>query len=598
MRDALTSLAPHPRLFLAEASLQQLRSDSRKDETLQRFADQIVRNAEELLDANELRYQKRGPRLLHVSRECLLRVQTLGIAWRWSGEERFATRCRRDLMSVCGFADWNPSHFLDVAEMTHAVALGYDWLLPILPDAERVALRDAIVAKGLHPGLDCYRGKRAWWTKSAFNWNQVCNSGLLIGALAIAEHEPKLAEQIVASAVASLPIALASYEPDGAWMEGPAYWGYATHYTAYGLDALRTALGTDFGLSKRQGLQRAAWFPIYTAGPTGMFFNFADSREKSKRSPMPCVFWLARTYDENAFAAAEHDLLMSGKVRPMHLAWYEPPTAAPKSPKQTSTQKPRRRTAELARKFDGDVPVIVFRSEWDQPDALFLAIKGGYNNVNHGHLDLGSFVLDALGVRWAVDLGSDDYNLPGYWRGGRNGKRWSYYRLGSHSHNVVTLDSQQQDPLGRAKVTAFSAERSHVVMDLHSAWPAANRARRGVQMVDRSVLVQDEFLLEAASELIWGMTTRAGATVIDAGNTVRLRQDGKELLVRALAPKGAVWRTRSAERDPPEKRNQGVTRLELVVNARAGEIRIAVQLTPAWPEGSAPPPELRPLSDW
>ena len=35
-----------------------------------------------------------------------------------------------DLMTVSGpvFPDWNPKEFLDTAEMTHAVAIGYDWL--------------------------------------------------------------------------------------------------------------------------------------------------------------------------------------------------------------------------------------------------------------------------------------------------------------------------------------------------------------------------------------------------------------------------------------------------------------------------------------
>ena len=88
----------------------------------------------------------------------------------------------------------------------------------------------------------------------------------------------------------------------------------------------------------------------------------------------------------------------------------------------------------------------MFRSAWDDPAALFVGVKAGYNQVNHGHLDLGNFELDALGERWARDIGSDDYNLPGYWSGGRGGKRWSYYRLGSESHNVCMLGGAQQDP--------------------------------------------------------------------------------------------------------------------------------------------------------
>ena len=84
-----------------------------------------------------------------VSRECLRRIQALTLAFRWTGDERFAARAVQDLRSVAAFADWNPSHFLDTAEMTHATALGYDWLQGFLSDADRATIREAIVKKGL-----------------------------------------------------------------------------------------------------------------------------------------------------------------------------------------------------------------------------------------------------------------------------------------------------------------------------------------------------------------------------------------------------------------------------------------------------------------
>ena len=46
--------------------------------------------------------------------------------------------------------------------------------------------------------------------------------------------------------------------------------------------------------------------------------------------------------------------------------------------------------------------------------SFFLFCQGGKNGCTHGHLDLGSFVLDALGERWSMDFGGDDYALPGY----------------------------------------------------------------------------------------------------------------------------------------------------------------------------------------
>ena len=90
---------------------------------------------------------------------------------------------------------------------------------------------------------------------------------------------------------------------------------------------------------------------------------------------------------------------------------------------------------------------------------FFVGFKGGDNKVNHSHLDLGTFVLDALGQAWALDLGSDDYNLPGYF----GKQRWNYYRLRTEGHNTLTIEGENQNPEARAHLLAFHSdpERAH-----------------------------------------------------------------------------------------------------------------------------------------
>ncbi len=120
-------------------------------------------------------------------------------------------------------------------------------------------MREAIVEKGLKPGLTVYNSWTAWagynWPAKIDNWNIVCNSGLALGALAVADEEPKIAGEILARGIASVPKALKQSAPDGGWGEGPMYWEYATLYEAMYLIA-GTACGTDFGLGdigRRQG---------------------------------------------------------------------------------------------------------------------------------------------------------------------------------------------------------------------------------------------------------------------------------------------------------------------------------------------------------
>jgi len=578
-----------PRLMLEDAELEKLKQQYAGDKVLQGCVDYVLGNADFYSRKSVLTYDKIGPRLLRVSRECLRRIYTLGLAWRWTGREKYARAATENLLAVCEFPDWNPSHFLDTAEMSHAVGVGYDWLYSYFDTRTRESIKAGLIKNGLEPGLCAY--EKHWWPESEHNWNQVCNGGLIIGALAIADSDPKYAEKIIPLAVQSLPLALKSYEPDGAWGEGPAYWNYATSYTSYALTALDTALGKDFGLSNAPALSKTGLFPIYTTGPTGLFLNFADSKERNSRKPMPCMFWLARRYNNPLFAEAERAVLAQYAAGPEHIIWYQP----------TSRDKPC--PEQLDYHFRGPVEVALFRSAWGDPNALFVGVKAGYNQVNHGHLDLGNFELDALGVRWARDLGSDNYNLPGYWDKKKGGRRWSYYRMRSASHNVPMLGGKDQDEFAEAKFIKCETADSYafVLVDLTSAYKKfASKSTRGVAMLQdrRAVLVQDEFQLEKPCELAWGMTTDAEIT-IEEKTVARLALLGKQLIARLLSPAGAEFTIASSEQKPPEKPNMGVKRLVVRLPQTSGNVRVTVLLSPVWEaDNFVRATELKPLMEW
>jgi len=582
----------HPRLMLKDADLMRLKERCKSDRILQKCIADVIKDARACLSKGPLVHKKIGPRLLHVSRDCLRRTYSLGLAYRWTGEKKYADKAVENLLAVCAFKDWNPSHFLDTAEMSHAVGIGYDWLYAYIDPATRDKIKAGLIKNGMEAGLAAYR-KNSWWSRSAYNWNQVCNGGLLAGALAIADTDPKYARAIVPAAIKSLPRAIKSYGPDGAWAEGPGYWHYATRYTCYALAALDSALGTDFGLSKIKGLSEAGMAPVYTAGPGGLYLNFADSGTRASRRPMGCMFYLARKFNRTDISDAEHAEIASGSARPAHVMWYTPPSG------KTASR-------DLDYLFRGPGPIAIFRSAWGDPNALFVGIKAGYNQVNHGHLDLGSFELDALGVRWARDLGSDNYNLPGYWDGRRAaGRRWKYYRLNSLSHSVPLINNQNQAHDAVAKIVKFEASKDtpFVIIDMTSAYKkSASKVMRGLKLVceRKSVLIQDEFQFtgDKPAELTWAMTTDAKVD-ITSRTAAKLTINGKKMWARILSPKGAEFAVESAERKRPQRTNKGVVRLLARVKDAKGSVRVAVQLSPIWDESKGTPPaKIIPLSKW
>ena len=247
--------------------------------------------------------------------------------------------------------------------------------------------------------------------------------------------------------------------------------------------------------------------------------------------------------------------------------------------------------------------MALLRSAWGDADALWVAVKAGDNQVNHGHLDLGGFELDALGVRWARDLGSDDYNMPGYWEGKGGGRRWTYYRMRSISHSVPLLDGADQDPLATARLTAFhsAADRGHAVVDLTKAYqPAAAKVARGVALLAgrTAVLVQDEFDLPQPAEVAWGMTTDA-AIEVQAGGRAVLTLKGRRLAARIVEPAAAAFSVESARQAAPQKTNEGVSRLVVRLPGRQGPVCVAVLLAPADAmDAAAASVKLVPLDDW
>jgi hypothetical protein len=307
--DILVTLRQaHPRLYATADQFASVQRLAESNPLVRRWYTQLEEQAGRMLQEPPAEHKLVGPRLLSQSRAALRRISTLTGLYRLDGDRTKAERARREMLTAAAFPDWNPSHFLDVAEMTNALAIGYDWLHELLSAEDRAVIRKAIVDQGLRPGLQVYR-KGTGWPRAIHNWNQVCNGGLLAGALAIADEEPELAREIVTHARQSIVLAMRSFEPDGGWAEGPGYWAYATSYNVFALAALQSALGTDFDLRKMPGFAQTGDFRIHSVCPLGRTFNYADAGDGAGSAPQ--MLWLARAFDRPLYAQHESGLAMN-----------------------------------------------------------------------------------------------------------------------------------------------------------------------------------------------------------------------------------------------------------------------------------------------
>lgn len=589
----------HPRLHATKEEFAALKDKIAGDETLKSWYDETIKRTDAILTEEPSIYIiPDGLRLLSTSRRVLGRILNLGFAYRMTGDAKYAERAWKELEACSKFPDWNPKHFLDVGEMTNAFAIGYDWMFDYWNKDQKNILKSAIIEKGLNRAMMAYEGRavqnHSWWIRVEHNWNQVCNGGIGMGALAIADEEPKLAEFILRQVINNLPYAMIHFGPDGAWNEGPGYWGYSTQYNVSILSGLNSALGTDFGLSNIDGFSKTGLFPLYLTGPIRRSFNYSDAGDGPTGGSQ--MFWFAKKFNLPAAAAYQKNGSRAGG--PLDIIWY--PSELMK------VQVPEMPLAAYYRAAE----VATMRGAWNDEKTWFVGFKAGDNKANHSNLDIGSFVLDALGKRWVSDLGSDDYNAPGYFSTGTNGQRWTYYRMRAESHNTIVINPGQkadQDPLAAAKIINFGVKgnTSFAIADITPAYASeATSVQRGIALAGgKTVIIRDEIKAEKPAEVWWFMHTRADVNIASSGKTATLSMDGAKIVAEIVSPANAKFTVMKAAPLPtsPQPKennaNEGVRKLAVnIKNVTDGKITVVIH--PVDGKASGTNAFIKSLKDW
>lgn len=510
----------HPRLLVTAADWASLPARRRDDPDLDRLVLALLARARRDLGLPVLERQLEGRRLLRVSRELIRRTLQWALAWRVTGEGVFLDRARRDMLAVAAFADWNPDHFLDVAEMTAGLAIGYDWLFHDLPANERATLRAAIVGKGI---VQARHGHRTF--RAANNWSQVCIGGMVLGALAVQDDEPQLARDLLAAARKDVLQGLHAYSPDGAYPEGPGYWTYGTTYSVLLVAALRSAALADWGVLAAPGFVRSAEFHAQSIGPPGRHFNFADSNEGQELAS-PIVYF-ARELNQPELLNAKRGMIranqgLAERFAPLAALWW-PAGAGPGSGN----------ALPLSYAAQGPQPLAIWRSSWSDPNALWFAIKAGGGAHNHAHLDAGSFVLDLDGLRWARDLGMQDYHSLesrgiALWDMKPGSARWKVFRLSAEAHNTLTLDGRPH--IATAMASLVMTNEREALIDLAPVLGVKAASRRA-RFADDAVVLEDRIAgATPGTPVRWALCTEADVRL--DGSTAHLTQKGRALRVR------------------------------------------------------------------
>jgi hypothetical protein len=517
-------------------------------------------------------------------------------------DKDYSERAASELMAVALGAHANDGHGFDYtnwfqsptdpmdstqtlqgAQIALAVAVGLDWFRDHLSTAQKDTLIDALDQKALAVFTDSFRhyagtcdsactpadrGATSWWIASQSNWNLVNNGSLLV-VLKVLSYEvdpaarPTLASrlQMLSRSItiaakpgdaSSLSYGTTALTDDGGWFEGPDYWGYALENLAAAATSYAPA---ELGLAPNLHLDRTLAYALAMRNADGRVFDYSDAVDAV--TFYPATFWLASATGAHAATRYEDRVRKAAGNQPyayteaLALAWMNGADLDPAGddPPAVLASFPTTQVATVLDLTSGA--------------NMYVGWKGGSDAAltTHRQQDSGEFIFEADRVRWAVDLGRDDYGLPHY------SDRYIYYRQRPEGNNSLSVAGEYLVTPVASPLTITSATPEEVVakVDLTAAYQAARAYREGkptgagalatrlasatrkftlgLKPGQGYLAIEDDLALSAGDRppaVTWNMNLPAVDELSSSAGALTLASMGQTLRVFAIAVHGAI----------------------------------------------------------
>lgn len=494
-------------------------------------------------------------------------IQMLAFAYQMTRDEKYAQLAYDYAIQMGTWEHWGPGHFLNAADAMAPYAIAYDWLYDAWTSLglDVTAVESILFTHGLLPAYYASNngGIPTGWVSTVIgvsganyvarnnNWNAVCNGGVTVASLALmsvtttvtadntkidttvdgvydasvafnatgilttwsgstANPSPiasgtyqDYAANLINIALYDVPMnGLEQYVPDGSYIESNGYWSYGTNNLYEMAAALMSATGSDWGLLDAWGMDSTAYFALNTQSGGGQSWNYHDSNSTGPAD----TYWFQflgseAVYGQTDLAGIRKDFLenlSTIKASMWDVIYY-----------MTDDEIGSWSYPELQYYAEG-VDGYVVRDGWDL-DSSYAAFMGNTNNLGHGQIDSGAFIYYNKGVKWFGDLGTENYNVEGFWGGST---RYTYYVMSGEGNNDLILTSRQstlpygQNLNGFGKITATgnNSYGAYAIIDNTSAYGSyASSALRGMLMTNdrRTVVIQDQVTFRSAESAAW-----------------------------------------------------------------------------------------------
>lgn len=416
-------------------------------------------------------------------------------SWCWAAHEVFAAARGETVPDV-------DEPFLDLgAGETVALVAWADLAIGPLLDERLPGLRRRLRREARVRVIEPFLSRSDWhWLGldgRLHNWNPWIHGSVLTAALLLIDDSAER-RTVVGRCLEGLDRYRRSLPSDGGCDEGAGYWWNGPARLAEAALLLHRASGGTLDLLTALPLDEAARFPMRMDLGRGWRVSFADCQARPGSRPSWHVLhgWarVAGLDDVAAHAAAQRDpgapdvQPSDGLGRVLSALvddeWRD--AAAGELPLPATVWLP-------------ETQVFVAREKHCATDGLVVAAKGGHNDENHNHNDVGSYLVALDSVPVLVDLGQQTYTSISF-----SPRRYEQTSVRADWHHVPVIGGVTQvhgaQYACRSAEVASSPDRSTLSLDLAGAYPAeagCREWRRDVSL-DRTspaVVVHDAYRL-------------------------------------------------------------------------------------------------------
>ena len=364
-----------------------------------------------------------------------------------------------------------------------------------------------------------------WWTGNVdpndgrlhhVNNHTTWNTGNVLYMMSVFEKDDKVREAFVKKGMIGIDTFINSYGMDGGCEEGPSYWGVAGAALFDCLELLEDLSGGRINIFGEPLIRNIAEY-IYKVNVNGKrFINFGDAPSNVGHSAVALNRYGVKWGSDSLIAFAKKHVKYHAEPRLLN---YQSGYRSIKNI-YSDTVTPDDTFEVATKSYLEDLQIMTLRETPNSEKGLFLAAKGGHNEVSHNHNDIGNFLVYHDGEPVIIDFGVGTYTKQTF-----SADRYKLWTMRSSYHNIPTFNGVEQKN-GRcfeATNVKYDVADGSLEMELKNAYPddaGIESYVRKCAMNGSKIIISERVRLTGEQEITFRIMTHVKPEIIEDGKVL------------------------------------------------------------------------------